>query len=64
MANKMNDIVIFDDKLEKLVCKAHNIDAEEYPETDGVSLTMWAEAGEGDEPGCFRQFWYSADYQE
>ena len=38
--------------------------AEEYPETDGVSLTMWAETGEGDEPGCFRQFWYSADYQE
>ncbi len=32
MAKKMNDIVIFDDKLEKLVYKAHNIDAEEFPE--------------------------------
>ncbi len=32
MARKMEDTVIFDDKLEKLVCKARNIDAEEYPQ--------------------------------
>lgn len=32
MEKNLKDIVIFDDKLAKLVCKAHNIDAEEYPE--------------------------------
>ena len=26
------DITVIDDKLRVLVCKAHNIDAEEYPE--------------------------------
>ena len=39
-------------------------DTAEYPDAKGVSLTMWAEAGTDGEPDCFRQFWYSADYQE
>ncbi len=39
-------------------------DVEQFPETDGLSLTMWAKEAEGGEPACFRQFWYSADYEE
>ena len=39
-------------------------DTAEYPDAKGVSLTMWAKAEDGDERACFRQFWYSADYQE